>query len=329
MNNKLPLYFFPTQVVFVDDDPRAFEEIKLLLNKDFATYSYYHNPYQAIDVINNNSKAEIFFNKSFDGEIDYNTIYQLYNEIYNSNRFNEISCIVVDYDMPGMDGLELCRRIKNPYVKKILLTGAADENLAIEAFNQGLINAYIRKHEPGIYDLLNNHIFSGQQNYFRALTNPPLDIIFKKWATAIFDPKFTNFFKNFIKEKKIVEYYLIDLVGSFLCLTADGTPNILYTFNEESLEQNLEAIEERLYYTSTSAKSLPAGFLEDLQAKNKVLCFPFTGDNMHPHPSEWADFIYPLQMINGQQPYYIAYVANVNYLRQEKLSFNQYKQKVK
>jgi CheY-like chemotaxis protein len=329
MNNKLPLYFFPTQIVFVDDDPRAFEEIRLLLNNDLATYSYYHNPHQAINVINSNSKAEIFFNKSTTEEIDYNTIYQLYNEVYNPNRFNEISCIVIDYDMPGMDGLELCRKIKNPYIKKILLTGAADENLAIDAFNQGLINTYIRKHEPGVYDLLNNHIYSGQQSYFRALTTPPLDIIFKKWATAIFDPKFTIFFKNFIKEKKIVEYYLIDLMGSFLCIAADGTLNVLFMFNDEALDQNLEAIEERLYYTSTPAKSLPNGLLEDLKMKNKALCFPFTGDNMHPHPSEWAEFVYSLQMINGQQPYYIAYVSDIDYLPQEKLSFNQYKQKLR
>ena len=50
---------------------------------------------------------------------------------------------------------------------------------------------------------------------------------------------------------------------------------------------------------------------------------------MHPHPSEWADFIFPLQMISGQQSYYISYVSNIDYLPQKKLSFNQYKQKVR
>jgi 1,4-dihydroxy-2-naphthoyl-CoA synthase len=47
--------------------------------------------------------------------------------------------------IPGMDGFRFCFARKDKNIQKILLTGAADEEIAIDAFNTGCINRFLRK----------------------------------------------------------------------------------------------------------------------------------------------------------------------------------------
>jgi two-component system sporulation sensor kinase A len=68
-------------------------------------------------------------------------------------------CVVTDYVMPEMDGLELAKRIRERHnVPIILYTGQGSEEVAERAFSIG-INDYIRKEtEPSHYQLLAKRI---------------------------------------------------------------------------------------------------------------------------------------------------------------------------
>jgi signal transduction histidine kinase len=59
---------------------------------------------------------------------------------------HEFDCVVLDYNMPGLDGLELTRllRVNNPYVPIILITSVGDEMLAAEALRSG-VSDYLPK----------------------------------------------------------------------------------------------------------------------------------------------------------------------------------------
>ncbi|NVM23208.1 MAG: response regulator [Desulfobacterales bacterium] len=63
--------------------------------------------------------------------------------------FNEedISLVITDQRMPEMEGTELLARINEtkPICKKILLTGYADINSAIDAINKGSVDRYFSK----------------------------------------------------------------------------------------------------------------------------------------------------------------------------------------
>ena len=73
----------------------------------------------------------------------------LHEEIYNKDRFNDVSVIIVDYYMDEMNGIEVCETLSKHPAKKILLTGGADkENIAIDAFNKGIIHRFINKTDP-------------------------------------------------------------------------------------------------------------------------------------------------------------------------------------
>lgn len=58
-----------------------------------------------------------------------------------------IDCVVSDYDMPGMDGIELLESVREEYpdLPFVLFTGAGSEEVASEAFAAGATD-YFRKH---------------------------------------------------------------------------------------------------------------------------------------------------------------------------------------
>jgi CheY-like chemotaxis protein len=58
------------------------------------------------------------------------------------------SAIVVDYEMPGLTGLELLRELPGLEARRVLLTGANDERLVYTAFNSGQINRFFSKCGP-------------------------------------------------------------------------------------------------------------------------------------------------------------------------------------
>jgi DNA-binding NtrC family response regulator len=49
--------------------------------------------------------------------------------------------------MPVMNGLDLLRQIVQPRFMRVLLTGQATTDEAVEAFNDGLIDMYLQKRD--------------------------------------------------------------------------------------------------------------------------------------------------------------------------------------
>jgi CheY-like chemotaxis protein len=75
-------------------------------------------------------------------------------------RFGLTQVFVVDYSMPSMSGLRVLGELKDWSGSRILLTGRADEQLAVSAFNRGLIEQFIPKQSPEIRLQLINTIRS-------------------------------------------------------------------------------------------------------------------------------------------------------------------------
>lgn len=64
------------------------------------------------------------------------------------DRKQIFSVLVSDHAMPAETGLSLCGRHRYPGLHRVLLTGAADADLAIKAFNSGAIDHFIPKQTP-------------------------------------------------------------------------------------------------------------------------------------------------------------------------------------
>lgn len=75
-------------------------------------------------------------------------------EIFNSGEdfFNNVylnpDIVIIDYNLPGMSGLEILKKIKsiNPSISTILLSGQEKLEVVVEAYNSGANNYIIKNH---------------------------------------------------------------------------------------------------------------------------------------------------------------------------------------
>lgn len=79
---------------------------------------------------------------------------------------DEFDCLISDYQMPGMDGIQLAQIIRNKLdIPIILYTGQGSEEVAEKGFSVG-INDYMRKEfDPSHYRVLAKHISNNVAKY--------------------------------------------------------------------------------------------------------------------------------------------------------------------
>lgn len=302
MTAPLLPYFYPTTVVLVDDDFYIIEVIAHGLDLEDKPHRAFYDSRQALTFINQDTYREKFVDRLAFTEEDRDSDSLTFNprtlveELFSPQRFRQVSVVVVDYEMPGMRGLELCERLQNPHLKKILLTGVADENVAIEAFNTGLIHQYIRKHDPHFLPKLKEAIRKAQQDYFRDLFYIPLQTLKKRpESTALIDPVFISYFEGLLKKHRIQEFYLMEGTGSFLMVGPDRLPYSLITLEDRHIEAYLE---------SQGAEALSPEHLHSLTLKERIPCYynPFKPPYLEPERLE--DFLHPPMRLQGKDKTY-------------------------
>ena len=246
-------FYFPTQVVLVDDDPAFLDSVSLMLDENFS-FRLFASASEALDHVNQAHQHVNFLQRCYSqyktgpqdsDSLSHVDISKLYQEIFNPARFQTCATVIVDYAMPEMNGLEFLMSVKNPFVRKVLLTGKADTELAIKAFNKQLIDQFIDKHDPQLKSSLNDAINAFQDQYFRnsfkLITDP---IVASNHDNFLTDAAFQNAFTLFRYENGIAEYYLIDNPGSgYVLVDNEGCRSCLLVFTETMLQQHASDLE--------------------------------------------------------------------------------------
>lgn len=324
----IPTCYFPSTALFLDDSHDFLLNFVLQLDEGVA-YRIYDAPCNALDYIHN-KRCELDlvsqhclseYTEAKNCPLTNHTINldlaAIHAEVYNPHRFSEISVVVVDYAMPGMNGLEFCRRIENTNIKKILLTGQADEKLAISAFNEGLIHRYIKKSDPNAAEQITNSIYELQQHYFQDMSNMVVRMLSVTSPSCLHDKHFALFFRTLREKKRIVEYYLIDNSGSFLMLDEDANISFLIVKREEDL---------RLHYDFALDNGAYGDVLDELLAGEKIPGF-WQSTASVPHTQDWRSCLVDAQKFVSDETYYYAHIpGSVLFdVRQQKiLSYHRY-----
>jgi len=310
-DNTPHCFYHPTKVVFVDDEIEQLQALTVRYPQPMV--HLFESPVTALDYLNapihpiplhqrfgpfirsgmtpaEMQRTEKFGDKAFEMEVT------------NTQRFDQVAVVIVDYDMPEMDGIAFCKQLENPYIKKILLTGVGDESLAIYAFNAGIIDQFISKQQCTAPTQLHNAIKTLQQNYFAQISSFIENSMEYSYPHYLKENGFQQFFKQLCNEQNIIEYYLASQPNGFLLVNAEGRLSRLILLIAEELEHHQRRAVQQ---------NAPQALIEQLQNKSVIPYFwKHYGGYYCKDCTAWETDLYPANTFHGDEPYYYTMIDN-------------------
>ena len=324
---QLPIYHHPSLTVLIDDSDSFLKSLSFQLDPSLASKAF-HDTTAAIDwLTRKGGRDEAHENKlcaSYDtypnsheqANVTFD-IDQIHRISFERKRFVTPSVLVVDYSMPQMNGVQLCEALAHLPCKKILFTGVADEKVAVDAFNRGLIDRYIKKSDDDALDKLETEIVALQREYFAARSDPLRELLALHNYTFVADPAFVALVKGLLKEHAIVEHYVFSNPAGILMYDSDGQAQLMVVETEASMTS---------HYEVACDNEAPQSLLVALRERCIIPWFR-EGDGMYSadFANGWHKYIAPAQVCQGEQTYYWAlFKVEPGELAEPASSFSQY-----
>lgn len=307
MNILLPIYQHPVLVVLIDDSQSYLDSVTFQLDSslicktftdiqtaiDWIKGAYQHYQADATHPIHVSYDDETLCLERRNAAIDLNEIYYA---VLNKQRFDIPAVLVVDYAMPQMNGVELCEVLQHIPCKKILLTGQADEKVAVDAFNNKLIDQYIKKNDPIAFNRLELAINTLKKGFFTEQTSTLKDLLTRHTYTFLADAAIAALVEQLYQDYGFVEHYLFPNPSGILFIDVNGKAKLMVIETEVSL---------MAHYEMAQHQNAPLELLTALKTHQLV---PFFSDSNGVYDSsmytKWMIYCKPSQICMGTQNYY-------------------------
>ncbi len=327
-NPSIPYFYMPTQIIVIDDNENYLNALQLTLSEYYRVKAF-TNPQKALDYIQAQSEIHPTLqscqeNSEYEHAEHTNqnfNIQKISETIYNKERFNSTSVIIADYAMPGMNGLDLFAKIKEKTFKKMLLTGEADDKLAVMAFNHNMIDQFVKKS----WDITPDEILAKtkelERNYFNELSSKiynPLLSDEESNLNCVAKKEFIDYFNEIFTKNKIVEFYLTDTNAGFLLLDRKGKPYWLATRTAQELKEFSEL--------ASSYDEVPQ-FVIDTLLKNEKIPYFFKEEHFQKDPKDWDELMHNAKAI-GDGLFVALIEADENYKLNEYTSYQTYLEQI-
>lgn len=163
------------EILHVDDDPMFLD----------LTESFLENELDAIDITTVSSPDEVL------ATLDDQTVH----------------CVVSDYEMPDVDGLELLDSVRDQYsdLPFILYTGKGSEEIAAKAINAG-VTGYLQKGGPDQHRRLANRVKHAATEYRAQIES-------ERYSTVLRALEYPIYVVNADAEFEYINQAFVDLVG--------------------------------------------------------------------------------------------------------------------
>jgi CheY-like chemotaxis protein len=327
----LPVYAHPTLTVLVDDSDSFLRSLSFQLDPTLANKTF-HDTTEALHWLRNSvpdgAANGVPLHVNFDMQnlpadqcnvaLDLERIYRIAEQ---RQRFATPSVLVVDYSMPQMNGLEFCAAVAHLPCKKILFTGAADEKIAVTAFNRGLIDRYIKKSDEHALDLLEMEVAALQETYFDHGSDTLREMVALHDYRFLCDPALAEVVRELKRTLGFVEHYIFPNPTGILFLDQHGKATLMVIETEKSMYAQYEIARD-----SDAPRSLLHALLE-----RRVLTFfsdPF-GDGMYTSSmrENWHRYCAAPRICQGKETYYWAlFDLPAHYFDQRPYTYSQFLQ---
>lgn len=268
----------------------------------------FNDPVRALNHANNlgnpewNSHIKEDYNYYSDSEqFVQNTLNSSEKKLSDEARYNEISVVVIDYDMPEMDGLSFCRNLKNPNIKKILLTGQVRTEDAITAFNDNVIDYYMTKSDENLVENLLKAIREMQTRYFIDISSYIKIRAIESNNSLFNDTKLSKYFSEVLNSYHISEYYFSTSPPRYRLKDNSGEQFTFLVYSRSDLNEQIRVIKE---------EAGPEWLLKSLKSGHYVPFFR-TGDGYYDQDVlAQESSLFLAEKINGNDTYFCALIKD-------------------
>ena len=307
MTISLPVYQHPTSVVLVDDSASFIASVEYQVSPSLAMKSFL-DPHEALSWLGSLYHSDdgklLPIRVGYDEQtfsIERRTIAldvdQIYRIVHDTKRFQTAAVVVVDYAMAALNGLDFCRALRGLPCKKILFTGEANEMIAVEAFNQGLIDRYLKKSDPTAMDRLEYEIATLQREYFIEKSGTLKDLLVQHTYSFVQDEAIVKLVDGLIARHGFVEYFMFPDPAGILFFDADGRATLMVVETRAGLVSHLETAQD---YDAPVA-------LRNALRDALVVPFFWKSGGMYTEKSiDWQQYCLPAQLCVGRENYYYA-----------------------
>lgn len=292
---KLLLMYWPTMTMFVDDNWNFVSNCTLCLEEKIA-FKISSVPTEALKILTQDSQKNL--------QLLENINANCYEQLKDPARFNHTTVLCIGQVMSGLSGEELLSKLGRGPIKRILLTGVADEKKGIDLFNKRLIDKYLKKQSMNLIELVNAYINDAQYDFFENLTNHYL--LKKKNALYLSQlqsaSNFYTYFHGLLEQHNVVEYYLYDEWGSYVMVSFDGDINLLLVRTKKQLAH---------YAKLATQANVPPEICEAIRLGGRI---PFIRAESSMKEVSWcdiADNLYDAKVIKDSNTYSCAYISNI------------------
>jgi CheY-like chemotaxis protein len=304
---RLPILSHPTTVVLVDDSDSFLKSISFQLDPLLPSKTF-HDTAVALDWFARSTRREdLPLHVDFDSltqsldqpnvAVDMRRIHRVCEQPL---RFTIPSVLVVDYSMPQMNGVEFCEALQQLPTKKILFTGAADEKIAVDAFNRGLIDRYIKKSDDDALDRLEVEIANMQRAFFLDYAQTLSDMLALHDFSFLRCQAMAGVVQDLYRHHGFVEHYLYPGPAGILFFDRYGRAKLMVIETEQGMCAQYEVARDN---------DAPHSLLLAL-SERRVLPFfpPGVGDGMYSTEAgdEWHRHCRAPQVCMGREKYYWA-----------------------
>lgn len=308
-NNKLslPVYQHPAMVILVDDSASFIASVEFQMNPLIAVKSfqdaneaikwlrdtYYAGDPKCLPIpVGYDDQTLSFERRTVALDVD-----KVYRTVLDPNRFLCPAVVVVDYAMPQINGIDFCSALKGLPCKKILFTGEASEMVAVDAFNQGLIDRYLKKNDPNALDRLEVEIATLSKDYFVEHSRTLKDLLVRHSFSFLSDETFARLVDNIAAKEQYIEHFLFPDPAGILFFDANGRSKLMVVETRAGLISHLEAAQDY------------GGSIELQEALRKVAIVPFfwrSGGMYTEKSKDWQTYCKPAQLCSGKEDYFWA-----------------------
>jgi CheY-like chemotaxis protein len=323
--NVAPIVPFrhPTTALIVDDSKLFVRSISLRI-PDGVAVEIIEDPRAALERLNRDSDAPTFLQRWKEPslterhgertEFDANHVEE---EISFGGRFRRISVVVADYGMPAMSGLEFCSRIRDASVQKILVTGLADQGIALRAFNDRSIQRFMSKGDSKVFSGLFAAIDELREQYFVAKARYMESVLCAKLPPYATDPGVAQYLDSVCKRLRVVEHYMLREPSGLLLISLTGELHTFVVLDERQMFDQA---------TFSSAASAPAHVVEGLASRRKALVVDYALKVPCVEGRMWDEHLIDVERLGDTNAWYVGVwsAASASTLRTRAVSFASY-----